>query len=275
MASDPPLAFYFCYLESKNPREIVHSFTQTNPGPTSVNIRNSLQVLGDSNLRALTKRLIDTLNDRLFRDQFRFAIKNRTENYPSETAFIVVGIVLRCKPRAAPGFGSLGPTGELLLDRPFGFKGIDNGLDLIAEAWLSSIRGFEAADRALDILRSVGIVRTKVAVTRNAKRSLEQHRAILARSDECEAMLSAMQGQHSILSELRKFNLRDLFNKLIATATDPEFYRALFRAVINHIKAHPYQTIFIVVGLVLILNPVGLAGFGALGPVAGTFFGAN
>jgi hypothetical protein len=76
--------------------------------------------------------------------------------------------------------------------------------------------------------------------------------------------------------------LHEYFKNLAATVADHEFwleiyhklqdlntYRDALRVVWNYVKAHPYQTAFILLGILLIINPLALAGFGALGPVAG------
>jgi hypothetical protein len=64
-------------------------------------------------------------------------------------------------------------------------------------------------------------------------------------------------------------DLQRLVNQLGGTLTDPRFYRRLLDTMWAWVKAHPWQTAGIVVGLILIINPVALAGFGASGPVAG------
>ncbi|CCX34653.1 Similar to predicted protein [Laccaria bicolor S238N-H82]; acc. no. XP_001889741 [Pyronema omphalodes CBS 100304] len=40
------------------------------------------------------------------------------------------------------------------------------------------------------------------------------------------------------------------------------------------VKEHPFYTAFIVLGLILDINPFAATGFGALGPQAGTFAAA-
>jgi hypothetical protein len=72
-----------------------------------------------------------------------------------------------------------------------------------------------------------------------------------------------------ILSTINHYKLRDLIKRLINTFADSVFRNRLLRALKHHIATHPWQTAFFVVGIVLICNPIALAGFGALGPVAG------
>jgi hypothetical protein len=72
-----------------------------------------------------------------------------------------------------------------------------------------------------------------------------------------------------ILSTINHYKLRDLIKRLINTFADSVFRNRLLRALKHHIATHPWQTAFFVIGIVLICNPIALAGFGALGPVAG------
>jgi hypothetical protein len=57
--------------------------------------------------------------------------------------------------------------------------------------------------------------------------------------------------------------------KMTETIKDPEFWKAVYHALKNHVKEHPWQCAFLIIAIVLMCNPIGLAGFGALGPVAG------
>ena len=66
-----------------------------------------------------------------------------------------------------------------------------------------------------------------------------------------------------------KVDLQRLMNELLGTLTDRHFYDGLFNALKAHVEAHPWTTTFFVVGLVIMCNPLAIAGFGALGPVAG------
>ena len=68
-----------------------------------------------------------------------------------------------------------------------------------------------------------------------------------------------------------KVDLQRLMNELLGTLTDHQFYVGLLDALKAHVKAHPWTTTFFVVGLVVMCNPLAIAGFGALGPVAGKF----
>jgi len=54
---------------------------------------------------------------------------------------------------------------------------------------------------------------------------------------------------------------------LFTKAFDP---RTFFQSVANHIKEHCYQIAAIGVGIVNLLNPLVLVGFGAAGPIAGS-----
>ena len=60
-------------------------------------------------------------------------------------------------------------------------------------------------------------------------------------------------------------------NELLGTLTNRRFYVGLPNALKAHAVAHPWATTFSVIGLVVMCNPLGIAGFGALGPVAGKF----
>ncbi|KAA8898239.1 hypothetical protein FN846DRAFT_892902 [Sphaerosporella brunnea] len=60
------------------------------------------------------------------------------------------------------------------------------------------------------------------------------------------------------------------FTRAVDTLKDPAFWRALYHTITEYIKQHPWQTAAILLGIVLILNPVALAGFGAGGVVGGS-----
>ena len=68
-----------------------------------------------------------------------------------------------------------------------------------------------------------------------------------------------------------KVDLQRLMSQLLGTLTNRQFYDALFNALKTHVKDHPWTTAFFVVGLVIMCNPLAIAGFGASGPVAGKF----
>ena len=68
-----------------------------------------------------------------------------------------------------------------------------------------------------------------------------------------------------------KADLQRLIAQLLSTLTDRQFYDGLTIALKTHIEAHPWQTAFFVIGIVLLCNPLTMAGFGSLGPVAGKF----
>jgi len=164
------------------------------------------------------------------------------------------------------------------------------GIESIAEAWKSRPGGPEAADSAFDILRGIGMVGPGAAIVRSLRhdQSSAMLSAILNMYPSISAMFRGCNNLSTFISRLPgNFNklmgelatsasellpiLQQVVDKVISTVKDPEFYRAVFYAIINHVKEHPYQTAFIIIALVLILNPIGLAGFGALGPVAGKF----
>lgn len=69
-------------------------------------------------------------------------------------------------------------------------------------------------------------------------------------------------------------NTSELIQQIISSIISIEKQNAILAAVKNFIKEHPYITAASAVGLILAIvlmaNPVGLAGFGTLGPVAGT-----
>jgi hypothetical protein len=66
-----------------------------------------------------------------------------------------------------------------------------------------------------------------------------------------------------------KVDLQRLINQLLAKLTDHQFYNGLFNALKAHVEAHPWPTAFLIVGIVLLCNPLTMAGFGSLGPIAG------
>jgi len=63
--------------------------------------------------------------------------------------------------------------------------------------------------------------------------------------------------------------LKGLVGRIIATLADAAFRKAFHDAIKHHIVNHPWQTAFLISGVVLMANPLAAAGFGALGPVAG------
>ncbi|KAF8154002.1 hypothetical protein B0H34DRAFT_676873 [Crassisporium funariophilum] len=76
------------------------------------------------------------------------------------------------------------------------------------------------------------------------------------------------------LTHLSNIDLRDLIKQLIETIIDPIFKNQFFLAIKLHAENHPLQTAFIVIGIVLMCNPLGMAGFGSLGPVSGSIAAA-
>ena len=66
-----------------------------------------------------------------------------------------------------------------------------------------------------------------------------------------------------------KADLQRLIKQLLSTLTDRQLYNGLFDALKAHIEAHPWSTAFLIIGIVLLCNPLAMAGFGSLGPVAG------
>jgi hypothetical protein len=70
-----------------------------------------------------------------------------------------------------------------------------------------------------------------------------------------------------------KGELQRLVNELISTLIDRQFYVGLLTALKAHVEAHPWATTFfiigVVIGVILMCNPLAIAGFGSLGPVAG------
>ncbi|KIM83487.1 hypothetical protein PILCRDRAFT_819102 [Piloderma croceum F 1598] len=69
-------------------------------------------------------------------------------------------------------------------------------------------------------------------------------------------------------------DLQRLINQLLSKLTDRQFYDGLFNALKAHVEAHPWPTAFLIVGIVLLCNPLAMAGFGSLGPVAGSLAAA-
>jgi hypothetical protein len=68
-----------------------------------------------------------------------------------------------------------------------------------------------------------------------------------------------------------KADLQRLINQLLSTLTDRQLYNGLSNALKAHVEAHPWSTAFFIIGIVLLCNPLAMAGFGSLGPVAGKF----
>lgn len=74
--------------------------------------------------------------------------------------------------------------------------------------------------------------------------------------------------------------VKDFFEKVVGFLSDPDFARRAMETIMSfgikfggatweYVKAHPYQVAFFILAIILIANPVALAGFGAYGPVAG------
>jgi hypothetical protein len=61
--------------------------------------------------------------------------------------------------------------------------------------------------------------------------------------------------------------------QMTETIKDPAFWKAVYHGLTNYVKEHPWQCAFLIIAIVLMCNPVALAGFGALGPVAGGWWG--
>jgi hypothetical protein len=68
-----------------------------------------------------------------------------------------------------------------------------------------------------------------------------------------------------------KADLQRLIGQLLSTLADPHFYNGLFNALKAHVEAHPWHTAFFIIGVILMCNPLAMAGFRPLGPVAGEF----
>ncbi|KAF8242547.1 hypothetical protein K440DRAFT_590710 [Wilcoxina mikolae CBS 423.85] len=135
------LPVYFRDLRGQNPQHIIDAFTQANSGPITNAIATSLGALSHIDLRALTERLINTLSDREFRDQFLRAITQHIKNHPYQTAFLVVGVILLMNPLAIIGFGSLGPVAGS-----------------IAAGWQATMGGTVAAGSAFATLQGMGML---------------------------------------------------------------------------------------------------------------------
>lgn len=75
-----------------------------------------------------------------------------------------------------------------------------------------------------------------------------------------------------LLDVMKDVDIRKLFSDLLDKLTDKDFYNKLFNALKEYIEDHPWQVAMFVIGVILMTNPIGLLGFGTLGPVAGAFF---
>jgi hypothetical protein len=62
-------------------------------------------------------------------------------------------------------------------------------------------------------------------------------------------------------------------HNMTETIKDPAFWKAVYHGLTNYVKEHPWQCAFLIIAIVLMCNPVALAGFGVLGPVAGGWWG--
>jgi len=103
------LLVHFRALQGQNPKHIIDAFTRANSSPVTNAIATYLGALSHVDLRALTKRLINTFSDRAFR------ITQHIKDHTYQTAFLVNGIILMINPFTMAGFGSLGPVaGEYL-----------------------------------------------------------------------------------------------------------------------------------------------------------------
>ncbi|KAF9002628.1 hypothetical protein BDZ89DRAFT_1121141 [Hymenopellis radicata] len=86
-----------------------------------------------------------------------------------------------------------------------------------------------------------------------------------------------MAHMHAMLQALTSRNIGNLSQRLlelIRAMVRGEVYRRIFAAFGSYIVAHPWQVAGFVIGIVLIANPLALAGFGALGPVVGSLAAA-
>ena len=63
--------------------------------------------------------------------------------------------------------------------------------------------------------------------------------------------------------------MQTLSRKLLELVKDATIRNKILKALERSITDHPWNTAFIVVGVVLMINPLNILGFGALGPVAG------
>jgi hypothetical protein len=68
---------------------------------------------------------------------------------------------------------------------------------------------------------------------------------------------------------MSKEDARRLIEQLLSTLADTQFYMELVDSLKAHIEAHPWATAFFIVGVMMMCNPVAIAGFGSLGPIAG------
>jgi hypothetical protein len=76
----------------------------------------------------------------------------------------------------------------------------------------------------------------------------------------------------STLRGLSHIDLRGFIRRIIDTINDEDFRRQFYEASKEWIKTHPWHIAFFAIAIVLMVNPLALAGFGALGPVAGREF---
>jgi hypothetical protein len=73
------------------------------------------------------------------------------------------------------------------------------------------------------------------------------------------------------LGALSHVDLRGLTEWPTNTLSDRAFRNQFLCATMQHIKDHPYQTAFLVNGIILMMNPFTMVGFGPLGPVPGEY----
>ncbi|KAF8149952.1 hypothetical protein B0H34DRAFT_731840 [Crassisporium funariophilum] len=72
------------------------------------------------------------------------------------------------------------------------------------------------------------------------------------------------------LALISTIELQNTVKQLIGTIADQRFAAEFMHAIKEHIVNHPFETAFLVIGIVLMCNPVARVGFGSFGPVAGS-----
>ncbi|RPA74171.1 hypothetical protein BJ508DRAFT_313134 [Ascobolus immersus RN42] len=68
----------------------------------------------------------------------------------------------------------------------------------------------------------------------------------------------------------RLVDANGFIHTLLHRFADAVFRDSFLLRMARYIKEHPYQAAFMVAGIVLSANPLALAGFGTLGPIAGS-----
>lgn len=91
-------------------------------------------------------------------------------------------------------------------------------------------------------------------------------------SSRVAASTVVTENMHNMLRALTSTDFNQRLLALIQAMLRGQAYQRVFKAFGAYIVAHPWQVAGLIIGTVLIANPLALAGFGAMGPVAGALY---